>query len=146
MEGTDTFPARSLLLNPPARCRDHTAMPSPAHLPLAKQHSQTPTALPLAPSPLWGWGGAAKRKHNHRREVKGEGCLTYSPHLPPAHESPPVSRICIHRAAFEQLHHWGGNFAERCRPQLQKGMEEDTSSEYLCPYPYPLWETAPMII
>lgn len=143
MAGTDSFPAlNSLLLNPPARCRDHTAMPCPAHLLLAKQHSQTPTAFPLAPSLLWGWGGAAKRKHNHRGEVKGKGCLIYSPHLPVKGSS---SLQNLHRAG-NSLYHWGKNLTKRCGPQLQKGLGEDTSSESLCPYPYPLWETAPMII
>lgn len=99
-------PSPLLLLNPPARCRHHTAMPFPAPLPLAKQQSQTPAAFPQL-HPHCG-AGEGQKKETTTGE-KGQGCLVYSPHLPgkgsSTHRRPPASRICIHRAAFEQGTH-----------------------------------------
>lgn len=80
----------------------------PCSPPIGKAAEPNPRSLSTAPSPLWGWGGAEKG-NDHRREVKGQGCLVYSPHLPgkgsSTHRRPPASRICIHRAAFEQGTH-----------------------------------------
>lgn len=99
-----------------------------------------------------GGAGEGQQKRNTPTEEKGEGCLIYSPHLPVKGSSctrEPSSLQNLYRAALEQgtrCTTGGKNLAKRCRPQLQKGMGEDTSSGILCPYPHPLWETAPMTI